>query len=94
MKIEYIHIIIVGDYMEKTKQIATMCEYGKIRIKLRSVIEKNNITRYQLSKMTSTRFEVVNKWYNGEVERIDSDVLARFCFVLNCKVEDLIEYEG
>ncbi|MBR3816020.1 MAG: helix-turn-helix transcriptional regulator [Clostridia bacterium] len=71
-----------------------MCEYGKIRIKLRSVIEKNNITRYQLSKMTSTRFEVVNKWYNGEVERIDSDVLARFCFVLNCKVEDLIEYEG
>ncbi len=80
--------------MEKTKQIATMCEYGKIRIKLRSVIEKNNITRYQLSKMTSTRFEVVNKWYNGEVERIDSDVLARFCFVLNCKVEDLIEYEG
>lgn len=80
--------------MEKTKQIATMCEYGKVRIKLRSVIEKNNITRYQLSKMTSTRFEVVNKWYNGEVERIDSDVLARFCFVLNCKVEDLIEYEG
>lgn len=44
--------------------------------------------------MTSTRFEIVNKWYTGEVERIDSDVLARFCFVLNCKVEDLIEYNA
>lgn len=67
---------------------------GKIKIKLREIMEGKELSRYQLSKMTSTRFEVINKWYNGEVERIDSDVLARFCFVLNCRVEDLIEYEA
>ena len=76
------------------KSVTTMCQYGKIKIKLRGIMEEKGLTRYQLSKITSTRFEVINKWYNGEVERIDSDVLARFCFVLNCKVEDLIEYEA
>ena len=79
--------------MDNTKQISTACKYGIIKIKLRSVLEDKNLTRYQLSKMTNTRFEVINKWYSGEVERIDSDVLARFCFALNCKVEDIIEYE-
>lgn len=78
--------------MDKIKQIATMCEYGKIKIKLREILEQKEISRYQLSKMTNTRFEVVNKWYSGNVERIDSDVLARFCFVLDCNVNDIIEY--
>lgn len=83
----------VGDYMDNTKKISTVCSYGHVKIKLKAILEEKNLTRYQLSKITSTRFEVINKWYNGDIERIDSDVLARFCFALNCKVEDIIEYE-
>lgn len=79
--------------MDHIKPIVTLCEYGKIKINLRSVMDKNGITRNQLAKLTDTRFEVVNKWYNGNVERIDADVLARLCFTLGCKVEDIIEYE-
>ena len=79
--------------MNTTKQITTACAYGRIKIKLDDVLNERNLTRYQLSKMTGNRFEVINKWYNGNIERIDSDVLARFCFALNCKVEDIIEYE-
>ena len=79
--------------MNDLRQISTICNYGKIIIKLKAVMDSRNITRYQLSKMTNTRFEVVNKWYNGEVERIDSDVLARFCYVLNCDINEIIEYK-
>lgn len=79
--------------MDKIKQITTVKDYGKIKIKLKKLMEERNLTRYQLSKLTSTRFEVVNKWYNGEVERIDSDVLARFCYTLGCDINDIIEYE-
>lgn len=79
--------------MNHIKPIVTLCEYGKIKINLRSVMDKNGITRNQLAKLTDTRFEVVNKWYNGNVERIDADILARLCFTLGCKVEDIIEYE-
>ncbi len=78
--------------MNQIKPIVTLCKYGKIKIKLRSVMDKNGITRNQLAKLTDTRFEVVNKWYNGNVERIDADVLARLCFTLGCDVGDIIEY--
>lgn len=79
--------------MNEIKPIVTICEYGKIRINLRSILEEKGVTRNQLAKLTSTRFEVVNKWYEGEVERIDADVLARFCYVLGCEISDIIKYE-
>lgn len=79
--------------MDKIKPIVTICEYGRIKINLRNILEEKGVTRNQLAKLTSTRFEVVNKWYDGDVERIDADVLARFCYVLDCQVSDIIKYE-
>lgn len=78
--------------MDNYKPVMTICEYGKIKINLRKIMEAKGLSRNQLAKLTSTRFEVVNKWYGGEVERIDSDILARFCFTLGCQVSDIIEY--
>ncbi len=75
----------------KTLQI--LCNYGRIEIHLREIMEKKGISRYQLARLTNTRFEVVNKWYQGIVERIDADILARFCFCLDCSVSDLIFYK-
>lgn len=79
--------------MNDFKPVSTIQNYGKIKIKLRNLMEKKELTRYQLSRLTNTRFEVINKWYNGNVERIDTDVLARLCFTLGCRVEDIIEYK-
>lgn len=78
--------------MNDFKPVSTIQNYGEIKIKLRELMEEKELTRYQLSRLTNTRFEVINKWYNGNVERIDSDVLARLCFTLGCRVEDIIEY--
>lgn len=80
--------------MNDIKPITQICEYGKIKIKLRQVMDEKGITRNQLSKLTNTRFEVVNKWYNGTVERIDTDILARFCFTLDCEVSSIVEYQS
>lgn len=79
--------------MDEIKPIVTICEYGKIRINLKNILEEKGVTRNQLAKLTSTRFEVVNKWYDGEVERIDADVLARFCYVLGCDISDMVKHE-
>lgn len=70
-----------------------MKNYGRIRLKLKERMDAEGITRYALSRMTSTRFEVIDKWYSGEIERIDLDVLARICFVMHCRIEEILVYE-
>lgn len=80
-------------YMEELRSVINISSYGNISIHLKEVIEAKGITRYRLAKLADTRFEVVEKWCSGSVERIDSDVLARFCFILNCDISDIIKYE-
>ena len=55
-------------------------------------MDKQQITRNALARAVNTRFEVIDKWYNGHVEKIDADVLARICYVLNCTPADIIHY--
>ena len=61
--------------------------------RLREILEQKNIKRNELARAANTRFEVVDKWFRDDVEKIDADVLARFCFVLGCRIEDLLEYQ-
>ena len=51
------------------------------------------ITRNALARAINARFEVVDRWYEGHVEKIDTDVLARICYVLSCNPEDIISYK-
>lgn len=80
--------------MKDTKTIITIKDYGKIEIQLKSVLETKNITRNSLAKSSNTRFEVINKWYNNHVEKLDLDVLARICYVLDCSPSDIIKYNN
>ena len=66
--------------------------YGKVTLKLAALMDARGITRNRLARLVNTRYEVVDKWYKGHVEKLDLDVLARVCFVLGCSVQDLLEY--
>lgn len=79
--------------MKEIRSVVNLSSYGTISVHLKELIEKRGITRYRLAKLADTRFEVVDKWCSGTVERIDSDVLARFCYILNCEITDIIKYE-
>ncbi len=71
----------------------TMNEYGCTRVKLREVLEQRGITRNKLSELTGVRYSTINRYFKGEqIEKVDLDILSRICFVLNCRVEDLLEY--
>lgn len=69
-----------------------MNQYGHIEIHLREYMDERQITRNALSRAIHTRFEVIDKWYNGHVEKIDADILARICYVLDCNPGDIIHY--
>ena len=72
--------------------IVNINSYGKVSFHLKELMEQRGITRYRLAKLADTRFEVVEKWCSGTVTRIDVDVLARFCYILNCEITDIIKY--
>ena len=67
-------------------------DYGYIQISLKDIMDKKGVTRNALARAINARFEVVDKWYNGHVEKIDADVLARICYVLECEPKDVIKY--
>ena len=79
--------------MKTLRSVTNLNSYGTIAIHLKERMEDRGITRYRLAKLAGTRFEVVEKWCSGSVERIDADVLARFCYILDCEVTDIIKYE-
>lgn len=76
----------------KEKAVLIRADYGHVELKLKEVMDARGITRNQLAKLIDARFEVVGKWYKGEVEKMDLDILARICYALDCTTEDLIKY--
>ena len=78
--------------MSETKSVLQRKEYGRIKLKLKEQLDSRGMTRNYLARKIDARFEVVDKWYNDQIEKIDTDILARICFVLECRVEDIMEY--
>ena len=78
--------------MKELRSVVNPSSYGHITVHLKELMAQKGITRYRLAKLADTRFEVVDKWCSGTVERIDADVLARFCYILDCEITDIIKY--
>ena len=80
--------------MDNSRSVITINDYGKITVHIKEIMDSKGITRNYLAKATNTRFEVINKWYNGQVEKMDLDILARICYVLDCSPADIIKYSN
>lgn len=74
------------------KPILQEVEYGKIKINLDKIMKDRNITTYQLNNKTNIRFQTIQALRDNLSSRIDFNVLAKLCYSLNCKIEDIIEY--
>lgn len=73
--------------------VYTLKNYGTININLKKVIDSKGISRSKLSTMVAMNYDLVNRYYNNKVTRVDLDVIARFCYVLNCNVNEILTYE-
>ena len=63
-----------------------------IVFKLDQVMKKQNMSKNRLSRLSGFRFETIQGYYEGSISRVDLFVMSEFCRILNCKVEDIIEY--
>ena len=75
------------------ESIYTLKDYGKVEISLKEVLDKKKISRNQLCTMIATNYDLVNRYYHNKVIRIDLDIIARMCFVLNCDIKDILKYK-
>ena len=66
--------------------------HGKIIIKLDQLIEKAGISKNKLSHKAEMQRTQLNNYCKNNVTRLDTDVLARLCSVLNCGIGDLLEF--
>lgn len=73
--------------------VYTLKDYGKATIQLKQIIDIKKISRNKLYNMIATNYDLVNRYYNNKVVRIDLDIIARMCYVLDCDINDLIKYE-
>ena len=75
------------------KSVFVPQDYGKIKFSFNKVMDDKKINRNQLSKLAGVRFEVADRFYNGNIERLDIDVLTRICFVLDCDISDVLLFQ-
>lgn len=69
-----------------------MEQYGKIKINLGRLIEERGISKNKLSHKAELQRSQINHYCNNTITRLDVDVLARICTVLDCKIGDLLEF--
>lgn len=82
--------------MAEAKSIVTYQtrEYGVVKVKLPALMDRRGITRNRLRTLTGIKYDVIDRYYKNEVaSMVDMDFLAKVCYVLDCRVEDVLEYE-
>ena len=69
-----------------------MTRYGTIKINLAALIEESGLSKNKLSHLAEMERTQINRYCNNKVTRLDTDVLARLCTALDCKIGDLLEF--
>ena len=79
--------------VKEVRGITELKDYGKIEIKLSSVMQSKGVSVYQMTKLAGLKYTTVKSYYtNAPITRVDLDVISKFCYVLECKPEDILEY--
>lgn len=78
---------------EKLERNLSNTNYGYIKLKLGQLLKKKGVSVYYLHKRSQIEYSVVRRWCTKEtLTRFDSDILARFCYVLECDPGAILEF--
>lgn len=75
-------------YMKKRSKENT----SDIVFKLTELMEQKGYSKNRLCVESGFRFETIQGYHKGTISRVDLYVLASFCRVLACNIQDIMEY--
>ena len=79
--------------MQKVRGITELRDYGKVQINLKKLMDKRDINVYRMSILTGLKYNTIKSYYNNApLTKVDLDVVAKMCYVLNCSIADILEY--
>lgn len=67
-------------------------DYGLMIVNIKDIMRKKDMSIYRLGKETGIKYHLLKKNYYNELYRIDLANVAKICYILNCKVSDIIRY--
>ena len=70
-----------------------MQDFGKVIFKIDKLLEEKNISKNKLEKEANIQRTQLNSYCNNKVKRVDLATLAKLCYVLDCGIEDIMEYK-
>ena len=65
---------------------------GKIYIKLDEQLKEKGLSKNKFAQKAEMERTQLNRYIKNDVALLSVDVLARMCSVLNCRIEDILEY--
>ena len=69
-----------------------MQNFGRIIFKIDQVLEEKNISKNKLEREANLQRTQLNSYCNNKVKRIDLETIAKICYVLECDINDIVEY--
>ena len=69
-----------------------MEKFGSVEIRLDALIQKSGISKNKLCQRAEMQRTQLNNYCNNSISRLDIDVLARICTVLQCEMGDLLKF--
>ena len=70
----------------------SMENFGTVVIHLDELIKKSGISKNKLCHRAELQRTQLNNYCNNNISRLDIDVLARICTILNCEIGDLLKF--
>lgn len=67
-------------------------KFGTIKINLEKLRLAQGMSKNELCYRAEVQRTQLNRYCVGTVTRLDTDVLIRLCYALDCSIGDLLEY--
>lgn len=83
--------------MGEPKRIVTykITEYGRVKVKLADLLAAHGLTRNKLASLIGVKYSIVDRYYRSDhIELVDLDFVAKVCYTLGCRIDELLEYEA